>query len=384
MPELLDIVGQDAAVELLQRGLGGERRPHAYLFVGPAGVGRRTTAVALAKAMLCEEPATQPNAGRLAELEEDFSLRQACGQCQSCRMMTAGSHPDFQLVYKELARFHEDSKVRDRKMQDLGIDVIRSFLIAPAGRRATSGRGKVFVVLESELMSIAAQNALLKTLEEPPPGVTIVLICRHAERMLPTTLSRCCLVRFGPLPRQFVRERLVADGMDAGEADFWAAFTDGSLGRSAKLSEQGMYPIKQDLLDRLANLPTTSKAELADHLVKTTDKLALEAIAEAKEADGASLAKTLASRRAAGAMLELIASAFRDAMTLATAAERPLVHTDQPEPAKALAGRLTPTEIAEVIEQLAEYERLLWRNVSPKTVWDNVVITCASAAPLRL
>jgi DNA polymerase-3 subunit delta' len=384
MPELLDIVGQDGAVTQLQRGLGGPRRPHAYLFVGPTGVGRRTTAVALARTLLCQNVRIRPNAGRLAELESDFPIRQACGVCQSCRMIDAGSHAEFQMVYKELARYHDDANVRGRVMQELSIDVIRQFLIAPAGRSAAGGRGKVFVVREAELMSVAAQNCLLKTLEEPPPDVTIILLCRDAEELLPTTLSRCWLVRFGPLPRAFVRDKLTESGMDAAEADFWAGFTAGSIGRATSLAAAGMYPIKRELLDRLGSLNAAGNADLADWLVKVTDKLADESVARVKRDEGAALSKNLASRQSAGAVLEIIASAFRDAIALATGTERELVHADQPDAPAALAARLAPTQLAEVIEQLAQYEDLLWRNVSPKVVWDNVAITCNSAAPLRL
>jgi len=145
-----------------------------------------------------------------------------------------------------------------------------------------------------------------------------------------------------------------------------------------------MYPIKRDLLDRLATLDAAGQSALGDHLAKTSDKLAAQAVADARGADGALLAKNLATRRASGVMLELLASAFRDAITLATGADRPLVHADQPSAPAALAERFGPTQLAEIIEQLSRYERLLWRNVNPKTVWDNVVVTCASAAPLRL
>ena len=384
MTELLDIIGQDEAVAALQRGLGGQRRAHAMLLAGPSGVGRRTTAVALARTLLCEEPPTQPNAGRFGQLPDEFPLRQACGVCESCAMQAAGSHPDFQFVYKELARYHEDADVRSRKTQALGIPVIRSFLIDPAGRRASRGRGKVFVVLESELLSIAAQNALLKTLEEPPDGVTILLVCRHPDRMLPTTLSRCWLVRFGPLPAAFVRTKLVESGLTRAEAAFWAAFTDGSIGWAAKLAAQGMYEVKCDLVDRLTQPGGSAAAALADHLVKLTDRLAAQIVAEVKQTHGAELAKTVATRRASGDVLRLIGSVYRDAMSLAAGADRPLVHADQQQAPAALAGRFSLTQLAEIIEQLSEFERLLWRNVSPKTVWDNVVITCASAAPLRL
>lgn len=381
---LWDIVGQDAAVGMLQRSLTGDRQPHAYLFSGPAGVGRRTTAVALGAALLCEDPQSKPNSGKYNDLPADQEIRQACGACASCRMIEAGTHPDFSLVYKELARYHDDANVRSRVMQDLGIDVIRSFLIDPAGRASARGRGKVFIVRESELMSVAAQNALLKTLEEPPAGVRIILLCRYPDRMLPTTLSRCWIVRFGPLPAEFVREKLIESDIAAPEAEFWASFTEGSVGRALALSSQDMYAVKRDVLARLAKLSAAGAGELSDHLVKLTDKLAAQAIAEAKAADGAELAKTLASRQAAGMVLQLIASAYRDAMTAATGADRPLAHAEQAEVPEALARRFDPIQLAEIIEQLAEYERLLWRNVNPKTVWDNVGITCVSAAELRL
>jgi len=168
------------------------------------------------------------------------------------------------------------------------------------------------------------------------------------------------------------------------EAAFWAGFTEGSIGRALKLAAQDMYAIKRDVLTRLSNLSAAGGAELSEHLVKLTDNLSAQAVADAKAADGADLAKTLASRQAAGMVLELIASAYRDALTISTGSPRPRVHADQPEVPSALAERFEATELAEIIEQLAEYERLLWRNVNPKTVWDNVGITCVSAADLRL
>jgi len=381
---LWDIVGQDAAVSLLERALTGNRQPHAYLFAGPAGVGRRTTAMALAAALLCESPQSKPNSGRFKDLPPEQEVRQACGACASCRQIEAGTHPDFHLVYKELARYHDDANVRNQKMQELGIPVIRSFLIGPAGRASARGRGKVFIVLESELLSVAAQNALLKTLEEPPPGVRIILICRYPDRMLPTTLSRCWLMRFGPLPAGFVRDKLIEADVAAPEAAFWAGFTEGSVGRALALASRDMYAVKRDVLARLAKLSAAGAGELADHLAKLTEKLAVRAVAEAKAADGAELAKTLASRQAAGVVLEIVASAYRDALTLSAGADRPLAHAEQAEVPEALARRFDATELAEIIEQLAEFERLLWRNVNPKTVWDNIGITCVSAARLRV
>lgn len=380
-PAFQDIVGQEQAIERLQRGLRGGRLPHALLFAGPAGVGRRTTALALARTLLCSEAmGQQPAGGKKAEA----TFIQACGRCDDCRMSEAGSHPDLNLIYKELARYHDDAQVRSRVMQDLSIAVIRDFLIARAGRSPARGRGKVFIVLEADLMSIAAQNALLKTLEEPPSGVTIILISQRPEQLLPTTLSRCAMIRFGLLPRQFVLDKLIECGMEQAEAAFWASFTAGSVGRASRLAGQGMYEVKCELIDKLSQLGPEGDAQLGEHLTKVADALATKAVAEAKKADGAELSKTLAARLAAGAMLELIAEAYRDGLGLAAGAERPITNQDQLTAVKALAGRFRPEQLAEIIEALSRCEQLLWRNVNPRIVWDNVAITCSSARPLSV
>ena len=384
MLQLTEIVGQDAAVGRLQQMLQGSRMPHAFLLAGPAGVGRRTTATALASALLCSQPVTEPNAGRLVECDENFPLLRACGVCDDCRLMAAGSHPDFHPVYKELAQYHEDAAIRNRVMQELGIEVIRQFLIAPAGHAPTRGRAKVFLVLEAELMSTAAQNSLLKTLEEPPPNVTLILISRRPEQLLPTTRSRCATIRFGQLPKTFVVEKLLEAGVAKAEAEFWSVFTAGSAGRALNLAQRGMYEVKRELLQHLGALAAGTGAELADWAQKTTDALTASAVSEAKKQDGATMAATLARRQATGTLLELMASVYRDAIRLQAAAQTPLIHADQSPLVKTLAARFQPTELAEILEQLSRYEQLLWRNVNPKIIWDNVAITCKSAAPLKL
>lgn len=299
-------------------------------------------------------------------------------------MIAAGSHPDLQVVYKELGFYHDDANVRERVMQDLGIDVIRMFLIAPAHLAPARGRRKVFVVLETELMSVAAQNALLKTLEEPPGGVTIILICQKPDRLLPTTLSRCAMIRFGLLPRGFVTRRLMEEGLDEAEATFWADFTEGSLGKGLRLARQGMYEIKRDVIERLSGLGSEGDIELAEHLVNVAGELAGVAVATTRKDSGAELSQLLASRRAAGSMLELIATTYRDALTLATRAERRIANADQQRSVEAIASRFTPLRLSNILEAISRCEQLLWRNVNPRMVWNNVVITCASGEALRV
>ena len=382
MLQLSDIVGQDQAVGYLTQTLTGDRRPHAYIFAGPTGVGRFTTAEALAATLLCNRDAD--SGGLFAAEAPEPDPTRWCGECEDCRMFAVGSHPDFHPVAKELAAYHEDADVRARVMQELGIEVIRQFLLAPAGQAPSRGRGKVFVVHEAELMSIPAQNALLKTLEEPPPGVTIILLCRRAELLLPTTLSRCALVRFGPLPISFVHGRCLAAGVAEPQATFWSTFTDGSIGQALDLAARELYPIKLELIEKLSLLTPGGDEALAEELAKLADKLAEQAVAASRKADGSTLAKSLAVRQTTGTLLQLIASLYTDAMTLSADIGRPIANVDQLECVQRVGGRFSPTQLAAIIEQLSDFERLLWRNVSPKLVWDNVVVSCASAAAMNI
>lgn len=379
MPELLDIIGQDRALAQLQRAVAAARRPHAYIFAGPEGVGRQTTAVEFSRLLLCESPLSRDNTGRLAELPAGFQLRSACGRCQSCLTLSAGTNADFHLVYKELARFHDDAAVRDRKMQALSIEVVRDFLIGPAHRVSAGGRGRTFLVLQAELMSVPAQNALLKTLEEPPAGVTIILIATSAGELLATTRSRCQAVRFGPLPLDFVAGGLAEEGTDAAEATFWAALTGGSIGQAQRLAGEKLYEFKQQLVAALAGTQGAQPGQLAELLTRTMDRQAKKR----QRADDA-LAASLANRQAGATVLCLLASVYRDALGVACGSPRPLIHADQPDAIARIAARLGPTGTAEVLSQLARYETLLWRNVNTKLLWDNVEVTCTSAAALEV
>jgi DNA polymerase-3 subunit delta' len=371
-----DIVGQADAISRISRMLSGDRRPHALLFAGPAGVGRQTTAMALAAAMLCPE-------------KTDDQL-DACGQCTSCRMLASGTHPDLNLVYKELAAYHEDSQIRNRVMQEMGIEVIRRFLIAPAQQASAHGRGKVFIVREAELMSNAAQNSLLKTLEEPPAGVTILLLTQRPEMLLPTTRSRCWMVRFGYLPRDFVLEKLREAQVEGEQARFWAGLTHGSIGRALDMSRRGLYEVKRDVIEKLSALTPGGDGGLGEQLAGIVDNLAERLVSDAKGSEGPDMSKNLAIRRAAGEVMEILAAFFRDALHLRCQAQSgnavtfEPVHEDQGEAIRRVAEKFDAETLSDIIEQISRFERLLWRNVNAKIAWDNVVVTCASGRPLRL
>lgn len=198
-----DIVGHRRQVENLRRALAKGRLHHAYLFLGPEGIGKRTVAVSLAMAIHC------------LEKTHDF-----CGSCTNCLRIRNGNHPDVRMVVPAPGK------------KEISIQQIRE-LESELNLRAFSGKKKLAIVDPASLMNLAAQNALLKTLEEPPGDSLLILISPSIGGLLPTVLSRCLRVTFGPLPIDEMTEYLTQkNNMQREEARLLSALTMGSLGRA--------------------------------------------------------------------------------------------------------------------------------------------------------
>lgn len=246
-----EILGQGQAIMRLRRSIETGRLPHALLFLGPKGVGRFTTAVTLAKALNC-----------LKGGQGD-----SCDRCVACVKIARGIHPDVHLVSPEGAT--------------LKIDQIRT-LIQEATLRPYEGRRKVFILDQAETMTEQAQNALLKTLEEPPGATVLVLIAPEASALLPPIASRCSQIRFVPLPESTIAARLQDQGCDGGEAHVLASLAGGSLGRAQELRTSPLQEI-WDLVDQTFALTpgrTLAVLELTERVVrqKETIPLFLEAL----------------------------------------------------------------------------------------------------------
>ena len=183
---LSEIMCQDKAIAGLQRAFSAGRMAHAYLFAGEDGVGKFTTARAWAKMLLCQNRSQRPG---------ESAFYDSCGQCPSCKLFEGGGHPDFQSVYKELITFTKEGKNKTTPV-DMPVDVIREFLIEKVSTRPQMSKNVVYVIQEFEKVNTSSQNAMLKILEEPPSFCVIILLCSRLEKMLPTILSRCQLVRF--------------------------------------------------------------------------------------------------------------------------------------------------------------------------------------------
>ncbi len=226
---LSDIFGQNSAIDTLTRAYLADRVPHGLIFAGPTGVGKGTTAKALATLFLCEKP----------------KKSEPCGKCDSCRVMESGNHPDYHVIYKELIRVYD--KTGKSKGTTLSINVIRPELIGPAAHKSAMGVGKVFVVEQADLMEAPAQNSMLKTLEEPSGRTLIILLTDSPGYLLPTIRSRCQIIRFGPLDRATVARELAARKIDPATAKDAAALADGSLGVSLKWIEDGVVGPAREL-----------------------------------------------------------------------------------------------------------------------------------------
>ena len=385
---LKEIFCQDKAIAILQRAFASGKWSHAYIFAGPQGVGRFKTAREWAKLLLCENPiedrkqrtenrSQNRDERRGASIEHRVSSIEyqadSCGSCQSCQSFEAGSHPDFNHVYKELVEFTKDNKGRKTPV-DLPIDVIREFLIEKVPTKPTLSRRKVFVVSEAEKLNAASQNALLKVLEEPPAYCCIILLCTRLEKLLPTTKSRCQTIRFGPVDENRIIEKLRETGLEQRKAQYFARLSAGSLGTACQwaeleLADANLYQIKKQLVSSLASYEFADAVKLAQELLDDSKK-----IATAWSNLDKTTSKTDINRRAQKTLIQIIISALNDAMKLNVAPGQAHINFDQTEQIKKLAGRFNAEYAAEKIADCYKTLRWIEAGVNEKLIFEQLLL----------
>lgn len=318
------LVGQDAARDrLLQAALAG-RLHHAYLLVGPAGVGKRMLARGLAQVLLCS----------------DRREGRACGICPACSQVARGSHPDLHWL--------EPAPGAGRA--SLGIDQVRR-MIHEAAWRPYQGRWKVLVLAEADRLTPEAQNSLLKLLEEPPGAAVILLTTSRADRLLPTVRSRCHTVSLRALSDHEVRSVLEARRPElAQEAARIAAAAQGRPGRALDFDPEKIR--EQQAAARewvLAMLTAAPWRRLT-------------------------LAGELAERDDLQEVLEWAILRVRDLIAVQSQAATPLAHGHEREALEGEAARFSPEGLTSLWHALREARQLLSGPAQRRLVLDHLAL----------
>ena len=293
-----EMIGQDWAVEMLQQHIRSGQMRHAYLLCGPQGVGRRTLALRFAQALNCPDP-TEPGV--------------PCGACRTCRQIEAMQQADLHVVQADI----EGGILKVENIRDLQ----HVLALTPY-----ESNYRVALLLRFEEANESTQNALLKTLEEPNPRVVILATAENTEKLLPTIVSRCEVLRLRPVAPDVLAAALQERGVDAQEADLLAHVSGGRPGAALRMHTDPLLLEKrrqylQDLLE-LENSPLRDRFAYADRSTHYKD-------GERDE-----------TKEDLRVQLETWLSFWRDVLLITTGAKVPLGNPDYLEQARTLAAKL--------------------------------------------
>lgn len=318
-----DIYGHEKPIAILKNAMANNRIPHAYLFYGMEGVGKRTTALVFARALNCQG-ATPP-----------------CNICPSCRKVEHGNHPDIVTVTAD-GQFIKIGAVKDLQEQ-------MKF-------RPGEGCRRVFIMPEAERMNAPAANALLKTLEEPSAANILLLTTSRPHALPMTILSRCQHLRFSPLPgsevARYLREK---EAMDGAAAEILAASSGGSIGRALEMSRDDYLTLRNGILGHLA----------ADNPADALGRLAFAG-------------RFGTEREEILERLGILRTCYRDALVYRETAEAErLVFQDQAALIRTLAGRLSGHELLRNIAAIEAAASAIDQNVNKPLTLDAMVFKLA-------
>ena len=238
-----EIIGHDQIKEHFQKAIEYNKVSHAYILTGEAGMGRKSLANAFALTLLCEKGQTEP-----------------CLECHACKQVLSGNHPD--LIY-----------VTHEKPASIGVDDIREQINDTIMVRPYSSQYKIYIVDEAQKMTVQAQNALLKTIEEPPAYAVIMLLTTNQDAFLQTILSRCVQLKLKPLKdsvvKTYLEEKLQVKDI---QAEIYSAFARGNLGKAIHLAQSEDFKMMyEEILRLLKEIKDMDISQLLDVIRKLKD-----------------------------------------------------------------------------------------------------------------
>jgi DNA polymerase-3 subunit delta' len=330
---LADVIGQDQATGALGRAVRGGHVPHAYLFEGPAGVGKRSAALGLALALDCP---SAPGEG--------------CGVCETCRRIEGGLHPDVPT----LAPTSASSQIL--------IDEIKQ-VVALAQSRPHEAAARVIIIDEADAMNPSAANCLLKTLEEPAPRNHLVLCSAAPDRLPPTIRSRTQRVRFLPLPAEALLAVAAARGLERARAEVAVALADGSVRR---------------MLDAAAEDDGAAWAAVAE-LGAAVAAPGMSPVFDFAQALTAERGRTKESRQELPRLVGLVARLYRDALVTAAGAPELALFAERARP----LGAAGTARLGRALAAIVEADAALVANVNPSLVLERMLLELKRASERR-
>jgi DNA polymerase-3 subunit delta' len=336
------VVGQDDAIRVLGAAARGERLAHAYLFTGPAHVGKTMTALQFAQALNCtgDEP--------------------PCGRCRQCERIASGTHADVEIVDRTSMCDHKDHKPGEHKSdnsRDIRVCQIKR-VEEIVSRAPFEGRYRVIILDPADAMRDDSQNMMLKTLEEPPPNVVFVLVTDREEMLLPTIRSRTRRIEFQGVPKrvieQTLRTRWEAEPSRAAEL---ANLSGGRLGWALiALRDEEMLPQHREMLDRaeaLAGAPVADRFAFAGQL-------------------GAKYTK---DRAGVQATLTAWQEWWRDLLLIAGGREEQATHRDRLDRLRPLAAQCGVAPAVRALRAITDARQQLEENASPVLALEAMMLT---------
>lgn len=322
--------GHEEVVRGFRSAAKSGRLPHALLFCGPEGVGKRLCARLLAQALLC---------GRREEGGLD-----PCGVCQDCAMVKASAHPDLLEVGKPEDRTETPIAVIRQLCQDFGLKPAR-------------GSRRIAIVDDADALSDEAANAFLKTLEEPPPGSLLILVGTSPELQIDTIRSRCRVVNFAPLSEHDLAAVLTEQGIaaDAEEAARLAKEGEGSVGRAKGLADRALSRFRRDMIDEVSR----PEGFDAPGLARKMDGFVKEAGKEAGP-----------RRQRAMLLIGELARFFRGVLWQTAGLEPPAPDPADRKAAGSLAERLEPEDVFLLADRCMEADYQVQRMANLSLVLD--------------
>ncbi len=309
-----DIKGQSQAIKILQKEIATSSISGAYLFSGPAGVGKALTALTFAKALNCKN-----------------EKMDSCDECSSCRKIEHHNHPDVRIVAPE------NGSIKIEQIRDLKREI---------SYKLYEGRKKVWIIEEADKFGLAAANSILKILEEPPPQTVLILISQTKEGLLPTILSRCEVIRFFPLPLQEI-EKIIAKQLPQGsdKIHILAKLAQGRVEEALDLTkEENTLIIREELLNALRkNMNLEEMFKLTAQWANYKDK-------ELQR------------------FFDMILFWFRDILILGQGGDKWLINYDKMEELAREKDKYSTKQIKRIMETIEKARYYLKSNVNQKLV----------------